>query len=94
MTKILNVSGIWFLELGACLLFGAWTLVLEAKREVRAVCAREFPHSEIPGSKVATHLPEAYRRYAASFIASLSHEASTMCPYVTCTLLPALSEAF
>ena len=30
-----------------------------------------FPHSEIPGSKVATHLPEAYRRYAASFIAAL-----------------------
>ena len=28
-----------------------------------------FPHSEIPGSRVATHLPEAYRRYATSFIA-------------------------
>ena len=31
----------------------------------------EFPHSEIFGSKVATHLPEAYRSYATSFIASL-----------------------
>ena len=30
-----------------------------------------FPHSEISGSKVATHLPEAYRRYATSFIAVL-----------------------
>lgn len=30
-----------------------------------------FPHSEIFGSKVARHLPEAYRRHAASFIASL-----------------------
>src|SRR3989344_3012538 len=30
-----------------------------------------FPHSEIPGSRVATHLPEAYRRYATSFIAVL-----------------------
>ena len=30
-----------------------------------------LPHSEISGSKVATHLPEAYRSYAASFIASL-----------------------
>ena len=29
----------------------------------------EFPHSDIPGSKVATHLPEAYRSYATSFIA-------------------------
>ena len=28
-----------------------------------------FPHSDIPGSQVATHLPEAFRRYAASFIA-------------------------
>jgi hypothetical protein len=28
-----------------------------------------FPHSEIPGSSVATHLTGAYRRYAASFIA-------------------------
>jgi len=28
-----------------------------------------FSHSDIPGSKIATHLPEAYRSYAASFIA-------------------------
>jgi len=31
-----------------------------------------FPHSEISGSKVANHLPEAYRRYATSFIATSS----------------------
>jgi hypothetical protein len=31
-----------------------------------------FPHSDIFGSKVARHLPEAYRRHAASFIASSS----------------------
>lgn len=31
-----------------------------------------FPHSEISGSKVARHLPEAYRSYATSFIASYS----------------------
>jgi hypothetical protein len=30
-----------------------------------------FPHSEISGSKVARHLPEAYRRHATSFIAML-----------------------
>ena len=29
-----------------------------------------FPHSEIFGSTVARHLPEAYRSYATSFIAS------------------------
>ena len=28
-----------------------------------------FPHSEISGSKVARHLPGAYRRHATSFIA-------------------------
>ncbi len=28
-----------------------------------------FPHSEIPGSRVAKHLPEAYRSHATSFIA-------------------------
>jgi hypothetical protein len=31
-----------------------------------------FPHSEISGSKVARHLPEAYRSQATSFIAFLS----------------------
>ncbi len=31
-----------------------------------------FPHSEIPGSKVARHLPRAYRSHATSFIASRS----------------------
>jgi hypothetical protein len=30
-----------------------------------------FPHSDIFGSKVARHLPEAYRRHATSFITSL-----------------------
>jgi hypothetical protein len=31
-----------------------------------------FPHSEILGSKVAKHLPGAYRSHATSFIASIS----------------------
>ena len=36
----------------------------------RVSCKHEgFPHSEISGSKVARHLPEAYRRHATSFIA-------------------------
>ena len=37
--------------------------------ETIEVCSIGLPHSEIPGSQVATHLPEAYRRYATSFIA-------------------------
>ena len=36
------------------------------------VCSIGFPHSEISGSQVATHLPEAYRSYATSFIVFLS----------------------
>ena len=40
-----------------------WSRTDFAYRKIR------FPHSEIPGSKIAQHLPEAYRRYAASFIA-------------------------
>jgi len=39
--------------------------------EVIAVYAIGFPHSDISGSKVAKHLPEAYRSYATSFIAIL-----------------------
>ena len=38
--------------------------------EVSEVHSEGFPHSDISGSKVATHLPGAYRRYAASFIAT------------------------
>ena len=37
---------------------------------VNAVYALGFPHSDIAGSKVARHLPDAYRRHATSFIAS------------------------
>ena len=40
---------------------------------LRVLCKqREFPHSEISGSKVARHLPEAYRSHATSFIATSS----------------------
>jgi hypothetical protein len=37
--------------------------------KVIEVYSTGFPHSEISGSQVATHLPEAYRRYATSFFA-------------------------
>jgi len=37
--------------------------------EAIEVCSTRFPHSDIPGSKVATHLPETYRSYATSFFA-------------------------
>ncbi len=45
------------------------------------VYSTRFPHSEIPGSQVATHLPEAYRCYATSFIAfsSLGIHHSPLC---------------
>ena len=40
----------------------------------RLLCVNtiEFPHSEISGSKLASQLPEAYRRHATSFVASIS----------------------
>ena len=41
-----------------------------AFRRVNAVYAKGFPHSDIPGSQVAKHLPEAYRSHATSFIAA------------------------
>ena len=43
----------------------------DIKCQVIEVRSMGFPHSDIFGSKVARHLPEAYRRHAASFIASL-----------------------
>ena len=42
------------------------------KIKVVEVYSTGFPHSEISGSKVAKHLPEAYRSNATSFIASYS----------------------
>jgi hypothetical protein len=40
-------------------------------RETIEDFSMRFPHSDISGSKVAWHLPEAYRRHAASFFAFL-----------------------
>ena len=55
--------------------FGYWDVSLPRVRHsaidrVDFVCHEiRFPHSEIPGSKVARHLPEAFRSHATSFIA-------------------------
>ena len=38
-------------------------------RGIITFCVKGFPHSDIAGSKVARHLPDAYRRHATSFIA-------------------------
>ena len=48
--------------------FPGCTPSLKTRQEIKSL---RFPHSEISGSKVARHLPEAYRRHAASFIAML-----------------------
>ncbi len=47
--------------------FPGYAICLEDRLITSSVIG--FPHSEIFGSKVARHLPEAYRRHAASFIA-------------------------
>jgi hypothetical protein len=44
------------------------------------ITACGFPHSEIPGSKVGQHLPQAYRSRPRPSSA-LSAKASTVCPY-------------
>ena len=60
-----------------------------------------FPHSDIPGSKVARHLPEAFRRHATSFIALISlgihhppltarQEQLAMCAAVSVLVLPTI----
>ena len=46
-------------------------LLLLAQKIIE-VCSMGFPHSEISGSKVALHLPEAYRSNTTSFIATFS----------------------
>ncbi len=54
---------------------GYWNVLLPRVRDpslslgIIPINRDEFPHSEIFGSKVASHLPEAYRRQATSFIA-------------------------
>ena len=50
-----------------------------------------FPHSDIFGSKVARHLPEAFRRHATSFIASMKPRHP---PYALNFLLGNLETAF
>ena len=44
----------------------------DLRRQIIAVFAIGFPHSVIPGSKLARQLPEAYRSHATTFIASTS----------------------
>ena len=44
----------------------------QKNRDVPIYHRNGFPHSEIPGSQVAKHLPEAYRSHATSFIAAVS----------------------
>lgn len=46
--------------------FARFALALLRAIEVYSI---RFPHSDIPGSQVATHLPGTFRRYAASFVA-------------------------
>src|SRR4029079_7714501 len=49
------------------------------RQEYARITTREFPHSEIPGSKVGQHLPRAYRsRQRPS--SALGAKASTVCP--------------
>ncbi len=61
-------------------------LTLRSKFGAIAFYAIRFPHSDILGSKVARHLPEAYRRHATSFIVvsslGIRHMLLLFCPGV------------
>lgn len=55
-----------------------------------------FPHSDITGSKVARHLPDAYRRHATSFIASKSqgiHHAPLITAFYSPSIVPRSRES-
>ena len=65
-----------------------------AFRQVIVVYTTGFPHSDILGSPVATHLPEAYRRYAASFIAFWClgiHHSPLIANHPNADLLPSMA---
>ncbi len=59
----------WYLFLQVLRCFTSLGMHSDVTSEFSTFLSREFPHSDISGSKVAWHLPEAYRRHAASFIA-------------------------
>ena len=78
-----------FLRLLRC--FTSAGMLMPQKRHIILVCSIRFPHSEIPGSKVATHLPETYRSYATSFIAFSSqgiHHTPLFRPDKKCFIVP------
>ena len=69
---------------------GYWDVSLPQVSSTDLLCVRVtafdaagFPHSDISGSQVTTHLPEAYRSYVTSFIATLCqgiHHTPLTCP--------------
>ena len=61
----------WFLFLQVLRCFNSLGL-LPAKGRVTEVYSAGFPHSDVSGSKVARHLPEAFRSRATSFVVSSS----------------------
>ncbi len=67
----------------------AGSLPLIAQRIIE-VYSIGFPHSEIPGSQVATHLTEAYRCYATSFIAFSSQGIHHSPLFPSCDGLPTI----
>ena len=59
----------WILRFIICLEIRISDLGFPCKARLTVFCTVGFPHSDIAGSKVARHLPDAYRRHATSFIA-------------------------
>ena len=53
---------------------------MDSVNDTRALTPRGFPHSDISGSKVVCHLPEAFRRLP-RLSSPLTAKASTVCTY-------------
>ena len=52
--------------------FSGFTLQPVRVEVIQLYCWIGLPHSEIPGSKLARQLPEAYRSHATAFFALIS----------------------
>jgi hypothetical protein len=68
--KNINFHCFLFLRLLRC--FTSPGLLMQLTLHIITIYVIGFSHSEISGSKLASQLPEAFRRHATSFLASIS----------------------
>ena len=87
-------GGLFFVPLGTEMFHFPRCALVSLRTKVIEVCSIGFSHSDISGSQVATHLPEAYRSYATSFIAMWCqgiHHLPLLVHSVRLTILPGIA---